>query len=420
MDQTKEQIQEYFNVFDKDGSGFIDKEEIKDLAKNVGLDWNDHKLEKIISALDTNGDGKISFEEFYEYFLYGEQKEMDELMEMKFQHIKSVKTLQKQISQDYAHILQKNKEEGKQQYSVSLNIGDKSNLQYVVEFALRIGEENTNFTESLLKHFEQIDNNTIQIVIRYQCYNPEVLKGKLQELFETLVEIGLNMMPLQLSQQLANLKDDLKIDYATLPDELLIRIYLDNEIIDKLVLVYRQLSGIQTENLQKIFRQLETVEKFQNTDPEFLKNLGRGLQANFDVTTSSDLVKLFYLSLQVEYARQIYSTLLAKYHGTYKVKFLEHLTPFTMINNARLQFNFETFQDLVEEIGSPFLNYLNQQLAISSNQNNNNNEFSQILNQTPIANDFLNLLKSEKKGPVDLVLISKEASITMTDASNVV
>lgn len=41
MDKSKEQIQEYFNIFDKDGSGAIDKEEIKELAHNVGLNWND-------------------------------------------------------------------------------------------------------------------------------------------------------------------------------------------------------------------------------------------------------------------------------------------------------------------------------------------------------------------------------------------
>lgn len=41
MDKSKEQIQEIFNVFDKDGNGTIEKEEIRDLAANVGLNWNE-------------------------------------------------------------------------------------------------------------------------------------------------------------------------------------------------------------------------------------------------------------------------------------------------------------------------------------------------------------------------------------------
>ncbi|CAD8200201.1 unnamed protein product [Paramecium octaurelia] len=413
MDQTKEQIQEYFNAFDKDGSGFIDKEEIKELAKNVGLDWSDHKLEKIISALDTNGDGKISFEEFYEYFLYGEQKDMDKLMEMKFQHIKNVKTLQKQISQDYAHILNKNKEEGKQQYSVSLNVGDKSNLIYSVELALRIGEENVNFSESLLKFFEKLDDNTIQLVIRYQCYNPEAVKEKFEELFEGLIEVGLNMLPPQIYEYFMLFRNDLKIEYAMPPEELLIRIYLDNQIIDQLFLVYRQLSGMFIQEDTSILARLkiQTVEKLGGSDADLLNKFGRGLQADFDVTTSSYLV---------EYARQIYSTLLEKYHGTQKMKLLEHLTPFTMINNARLKFHFETFQDFVEELASPFLYHFQSQMMINAVKKKTDNDYAERIEQLPFANSLTELLKSEKRGPIDFSLISKEASITLTDASKVV
>lgn len=48
-----------------------------------------------MAVLDSNNDGKISFEEFYEYFQYGVQKDMDKLIYMKFAHIKQVKNFKK-------------------------------------------------------------------------------------------------------------------------------------------------------------------------------------------------------------------------------------------------------------------------------------------------------------------------------------
>lgn len=61
---TKEKLKKAFEMFDKDNSGTISAEEIKNvlgLGKQIESEevWND-----IIKEVDVNGDGEVSFEEF--------------------------------------------------------------------------------------------------------------------------------------------------------------------------------------------------------------------------------------------------------------------------------------------------------------------------------------------------------------------
>jgi len=55
-----------FDMFDKDGSGKIDKEEIRELL--AGEDMSNiiskDELERYLNEVDENGDGEIDFEEF--------------------------------------------------------------------------------------------------------------------------------------------------------------------------------------------------------------------------------------------------------------------------------------------------------------------------------------------------------------------
>ena len=52
-----------FKEYDKDGNGTIDKEEFKILMRSLG-ESDESKFDDALRALDTSGDGKISFTEF--------------------------------------------------------------------------------------------------------------------------------------------------------------------------------------------------------------------------------------------------------------------------------------------------------------------------------------------------------------------
>ncbi|XP_016333719.1 calcium-binding protein 7-like [Sinocyclocheilus anshuiensis] len=59
-----EEIREAFKVFDRDGNGFISKQELGVAMRSLGYMPNEVELEVIIQRLDMNGDGQVDFEEF--------------------------------------------------------------------------------------------------------------------------------------------------------------------------------------------------------------------------------------------------------------------------------------------------------------------------------------------------------------------
>eukprot|EP01121_Diplochlamys_sp_Union-15-3_P003849 TRINITY_DN13784_c0_g1_i1.p1 TRINITY_DN13784_c0_g1~~TRINITY_DN13784_c0_g1_i1.p1 ORF type:complete len:166 (-),score=43.51 TRINITY_DN13784_c0_g1_i1:42-539(-) len=63
--ETQLQVyKEYFSLFDKDGSGVIDKEELRHVFKAVGQSPSTEALQRMIEEVDIDGNGVIAFDEF--------------------------------------------------------------------------------------------------------------------------------------------------------------------------------------------------------------------------------------------------------------------------------------------------------------------------------------------------------------------
>ncbi|KAI8504285.1 hypothetical protein Bbelb_183530 [Branchiostoma belcheri] len=57
-----------FRMFDKDNSGYIDKDEIIQGMAQLGEQLTDEDAEEMLQECDTDGDGKINYEEFVKTF----------------------------------------------------------------------------------------------------------------------------------------------------------------------------------------------------------------------------------------------------------------------------------------------------------------------------------------------------------------
>ena len=62
-DQVKE-MKKAFEVMDSNKDGFVTKDELKTLLKGLGEDVTDEVINEMLNIADTNGDGKVEFEEF--------------------------------------------------------------------------------------------------------------------------------------------------------------------------------------------------------------------------------------------------------------------------------------------------------------------------------------------------------------------
>lgn len=62
--QQIEEIKEAFESIDTDNSGYLEINELLSAVNSLGLDNNANEINRIMTSLDLNKDGKISFDEF--------------------------------------------------------------------------------------------------------------------------------------------------------------------------------------------------------------------------------------------------------------------------------------------------------------------------------------------------------------------
>ena len=60
--QDDKELREAFNAFDNDGSGFISKDELKQVMKATGANLSEKEIDEMIQAADFDGDNQVSFE----------------------------------------------------------------------------------------------------------------------------------------------------------------------------------------------------------------------------------------------------------------------------------------------------------------------------------------------------------------------
>jgi Ca2+-binding EF-hand superfamily protein len=61
---SSKEIEDTFNFFDEDMSGFISTSELREAFQKMGKHFSDKEFREMIKSVDKDGDRKISLEEF--------------------------------------------------------------------------------------------------------------------------------------------------------------------------------------------------------------------------------------------------------------------------------------------------------------------------------------------------------------------
>ncbi|XP_026447937.1 calmodulin-like protein 7 [Papaver somniferum] len=75
----KMELERVFATFDKNGDGFITKQELGESLKNIGLFSDEIEVDSMVAKLDVNGDGLIDIDEFCELYdsIMGKKKKRE-------------------------------------------------------------------------------------------------------------------------------------------------------------------------------------------------------------------------------------------------------------------------------------------------------------------------------------------------------
>ena len=65
-EEQRGEIKEAFDLFDSEGKNCIDTKELKVAMRALGFDAKKEEIKRILTDVDKNGEGVISFEDFYD------------------------------------------------------------------------------------------------------------------------------------------------------------------------------------------------------------------------------------------------------------------------------------------------------------------------------------------------------------------
>jgi len=65
--ETREDLSKVFRLFDEDNTGTITFRNLKKIARDLGEDANDEELMDMIDKADSNGDGAVTLDDFFNF-----------------------------------------------------------------------------------------------------------------------------------------------------------------------------------------------------------------------------------------------------------------------------------------------------------------------------------------------------------------
>eukprot|EP00828_Plagiopyla_frontata_P002111 TRINITY_DN10145_c0_g1_i1.p1 TRINITY_DN10145_c0_g1~~TRINITY_DN10145_c0_g1_i1.p1 ORF type:complete len:451 (-),score=71.39 TRINITY_DN10145_c0_g1_i1:80-1432(-) len=291
-DVYKRQIKTVFKNFDKDNSGFIDINEIVLISKELGQEVKEEEVQRIFKDLDINKDGKISFDEFWDWWQFGRSNKLEKLV---FFKLKAMNLLN-QAHSEFVRMggsLESKYDKTLDNHYIAFNMGE-SKCGTDLEVKVNVNNEFVDKDFNFFKEILSLPEDFFGLLFKFKSLNAKEMASQMQTFMEgTFWKQMVSDFPL-LSE------DDIKFQFQAHQEEVVMAVHILNPMISQLVLSTYQEKFLDQVgenfylNLELQLGLMKSLKQlFDNFNEKFVAHFMQGFIVEFKLNLNSGFLKSF-------------------------------------------------------------------------------------------------------------------------------
>ncbi|CAD8123072.1 unnamed protein product [Paramecium sonneborni] len=225
INQTKTQLFEVFKKFDKDGNGYVESNELIEISKQMNEEITQDDIDRLMKVVDSNNDGKISFEEFWIWWQFGKNEKLEKLVFMKLKLMNMLKSINSEFTRFGVSLEQKYEPKLDHHYW-AINYGD---FQPHFKFNIKMKYKGSGVLEDIQQEVGFQQSKSLQIIIICRAIKPVQAKEKLEQLWK---EFKQKLQEKQDQIILPQIENSLNIEFQERKDSVAIAINISHALID--------------------------------------------------------------------------------------------------------------------------------------------------------------------------------------------
>ncbi|CAD8187521.1 unnamed protein product [Paramecium pentaurelia] len=188
--QSKTELHKVFKSFDKDGSGYVDKQELHAIAQQLNQELSQDEIDKLMAVVDINKDNQISFDEFWNWWQFGKNGHLEKLVFMKLKLMNLLKKVNSEFTRFGISFFEKQDNNFDNHYW-AINYGDQPCHLRIDSTILYNGKgiaEALNNENKQLKGIQLTQGQYFDLTLIIRSLQPEIAKQKFQQLYSDFLQ----------------------------------------------------------------------------------------------------------------------------------------------------------------------------------------------------------------------------------------
>ncbi|CAD8195367.1 unnamed protein product [Paramecium pentaurelia] len=298
--QSKTELHQVFKSFDKDGSGYIDKQELHLIAQQLNQEISQEEIDKLMAVVDINKDNQISFDEFWNWWQFGKNGHLEKLVFMKLKLMNLLKKVNSQFTRFGISFFEKQDKNYDHHYW-AINYGDQPCHLRVDSTILYNGKgiaEALNNENKLLKGIQLTQGKYFDLTFIIRTLQPEIAKQKFQQLYNDFIQ-KLQKVESEESMEIYEFLSKCDLQVSANTDSLILQLTIKHPLVQDFI--ETQYSPFLDQLGEDLEVQVELnvgvkngLKKMMKKNQIFIKYLLEGFLVEFQAKFNSSLAKKIF------------------------------------------------------------------------------------------------------------------------------